>query len=214
MVFAVVSRDKIHLPPGTVMRLPGDWQLYRTLADQLGKRSIPRIKYRRGEILLMAPSPEHGRDADIAADVIKVLLDRLNKDYTAFTPITLDLPEEIGTEPDYCFYIDNWTAIAGKNRIDWTVDPPPDLVVEVDVTSYTDIDDYLPYKVPEVWLFKRKNELQIYQYEQGNYVLKSESRFFPGINLQELINDCSRLAREQNTRAALRELRRKLAQAD
>jgi Uma2 family endonuclease len=46
---------------------------------------------------------------------------------------------------------------------DWGVDPSPDLVIEIDVTSYTDINDYLPYKVPEVWLFK-KGELLIYIY--------------------------------------------------
>lgn len=118
------------------MRLPGTWQDYRALSEQLGDRSTPRLKYRPGEILLMAPLPEHGRNANLIADVVKVLLDYLGREYEAFTPITMELPEESGMEPDYCFYIDNWAAIAGKKRINWSIDPPPDLVLEIDVTSY------------------------------------------------------------------------------
>ncbi len=56
------------------------------------------------------------------------------------------------------FYMDNWRAISGKKRIDWRNDPPPDLVLEIDVTSYSDVNDYLPFKVPQVWLW-RKNSL-------------------------------------------------------
>jgi Uma2 family endonuclease len=213
MVFAIVSPEKIQLPPGTVMRIPGDWQLYRHLSDQLGDRSIPRLKYRPGEILLMTPSPEHGSAAHIAAMVAVELLQQSNQTYKAYTPITLERPEESGIEPDYCFYIDHWEAVRGKTRIDWQVDPPPDLVIEIDVTSYTDIEDYIPYRVPEVWLLKR-GSLRIYQFVDGQYILCSESRFFPGQPISMLVTDCSRLAIEESTSAAIRYLRRKLAETD
>jgi Uma2 family endonuclease len=160
-MFAVVTPEKIYLPPGTVVRLPGSWQDYQALVEQLGDRQIPRIKYRPGEILLMSPLPVRGKQAHIIAMVAMVLLDYLGRDDEAFTPITMDLPEERGIEPDYCFYIDNGGAIIGKDRIAWGVEPAPDLVIEIDVTSYTDVDDYFPYQVPEVWLFK-KNKLSIY----------------------------------------------------
>lgn len=84
----------------------------------------------------------------------------------AATPVTMELPEESGIEPDYCFYIDWWEAVSGKERIDWRRDPPPDLVLEIDVTSYSDTQDYLPYRVPEVWLFRKQQRL-IHQF-QGN----------------------------------------------
>jgi len=42
-----------------------------------------------------------------------------------------------GIEPDQCFYIQNESAIRGKKRLDLTVDPPPDLALEIDVTSRT-----------------------------------------------------------------------------
>ncbi len=215
-MFAVVTPEKIQLPPGTVLRLPGTWQEYQALSQQLGERSSPRIKYRPGEILLMAPLPNHGRMVHVAANVVTVLLDHLGRQHEAFTPITMDLPEERGIEPDYCFYIDNWAAISGKDRIDWTVDLPPDLVIEVDVTSYTDVNDYLPYRVPEVWLFK-KNKLVIHQLQSDSvtpsltyrYTVASNSQYFPDINVSELISECLQITREQNTSTAILELRRR-----
>lgn len=209
-MFAVVSPEKIQLPPGAIVRLPGNWQDYQALSQQLGDRSIPRIKYRPGEILLMSPLPDHGRKANVIADVVKVLLDYLECDYEAFTPITMELPEVGGIEPDYCFYIDNWALVAGKTQINWGIDPPPDLVIEVDVTSYTDVNDYLPYQVPEVWLL-RKNQLTIYNLQGDRYTVQTSSRYFPNTNVLEVITECFRVAYALNNSAAIRELRRKLA---
>jgi Uma2 family endonuclease len=210
-VFAmlVISSEKIQLPAGTVVRFPGTWQDYQALVEQLGDRQIPRIKYRPGEILLMSPLPKHGREADVIASVVKVLLDHQEQDYEAFTPITMDLPEERGIEPDYCFYIDNRMAILGKDRIDWTVDPPPDLVIEIDITSYTDMNDYLPYRVPEVWLFKKKR-LMIYGLQNESYALQPASRYFPDVNVFEIILDSLQVTYDRGTSVAIRELRRKL----
>ncbi|MGL5065552.1 MAG: Uma2 family endonuclease [Microcoleus sp.] len=208
-MFVVVTPETIHLPPGTLIKFPGTWQDYQALVEQLGDRSIPRIKYRSGEILLMSPLFVHGKQANIIADVVKVLLDYLGQDYEAFTPITMDLPEERGIEPDYCFYIDNCVAIIGKDRIAWGVEPPPDLAIEIDVTSYTDVNDYLPYQVPEVWLFK-KNKLRIYGLQNDRYVESSISRYFPNFNVAEIVQECWQMSRDRQTSTVIRELRRKI----
>ena len=208
-MFAVITPEKIQLPPGAVVRLPGSWQDYQKLTQQLGSRSIPRIKYRPGEILLMSPLPIHGRQAHIIAMVATVLLDYSGQEYEAFTPMTMELPEISGIEPDYCFYIENWEAVAGKDRIAWGVEPSPDLAIEIDVTSYTDVNDYLPYKVPEVWLYKR-NQLLIYNLDSDRYNIVTNSRYFPHINISEILTECFRIASDRNTSAAIRELRQKL----
>ncbi|MBT9316381.1 Uma2 family endonuclease [Leptothoe spongobia] len=208
-MYAVVSPEKIQLRPGTVMRMPGSWEDYQRLAQQRGDSSIPRIKYRDGEILLMAPLPVHGRDAHILDQIVTVLLEHREQDYEAFTPITIDLPEEGGIEPDYCFYIDNWQAVVGKWRIDWQTDPPPDLVVEVDVTSFTAAEDYLPYRILEVWIWKNK-VLQIYRLNDNGYESVSQSRFFPELSVPELVNQCWQQAYEQGTSVAIKQLKRSL----
>jgi Uma2 family endonuclease len=205
-MYAVISRDKIQLPPGTVVRMPGSWQDYCALRDSRGDGSIPRIKYRDGEILLMSPMPRHGREAHLLARIVEALLDSEERNYEAFTPITMDIPESRGIEPDYCFYIDNWQAAVGKDRINWQTDPPPDLAIEIDVTTYTAAEDYLPYLVPEVWLFK-KGRLLIHQLTDREYTLRENSQFFPDVDLKAIAAQCFQMAAELGTGVALRELR-------
>ncbi|MDZ8027027.1 MAG: Uma2 family endonuclease [Nostoc sp. DedQUE11] len=199
----VITPEKIELPAGAVLKLLGSWEDYQALSEQLGDRSLPRIKYRRGEILLMTPLPEHGRDVSLLANIAQVLLDRLEQRYDSFTPITMSLPEFSGIEPDYCFYIENWRGLVGKKRIDWQNDPPPNLVIEIDVTSYTDINDYLPYKVPEIWLLKNK-QLLVYRLQGESYAI-TQSSYFP--NVAEIVQQCFQIANEETTSEAIRWLR-------
>jgi Uma2 family endonuclease len=208
-MYALVSPEKIQLPAGAIVRLPATWQEYQRLCQQRGDGSIPRIKYRSGEVLLMSPLPKHGRDVSLIADIIKACLDRVGREYDSFTPVTMELPEESGIEPDYCFYIDRWQAVSGKERIDWRVDPPPDLVLEVDVTSYSDVNDYLPYRVPEVWLW-RNNQLSLYQLQETGYVSQERSRYFPDRDLADIISRCLQIAYDRNTSAAIRDLKQRL----
>jgi Uma2 family endonuclease len=197
-MFALISPEKIQLPAGSVVRLPATWQEYQSLCDQRGDGSIPRLKYRNGEVFLMSPLPVHGRDAHLIANIAITLLDNDGREYDAFTPVTMTLLEESGIEPDYCFYIDNWQAVSGKKRIDWQQDPPPDLVIEIDVTSYSEVQDYLPYRVPEVWLYKNQQTL-IYQLQDTDYQLQTHSRYFPDFDLQSAIARCVQIAYERNT---------------
>ena len=82
-------------------------------------------------------------------------------------------------------------------------------MLEIDVTSYSNVNDYLPYRVPEVWLF-RKNQLVIYQLQGDEYIAQAQSRYFPDISLQDVIARCLQTAYERNTSAAIRELRQLL----
>lgn len=212
-MYALISPERIQLPPGAVVRIPATWPEYQSLTGQRGDSATPRIKYRAGEVLLMSPLPKHGTDVNLIADVIKALLDHLDKDYDAYTPVTMELPQESGIEPDYCFYIDHWHSVAGKDRIDWQTDPPPDLVLEVDVTSYTDVEDYRPYRVLEVWLLKGTT-LKLYRLQNGQYRLEDTSFYFPGYNLQLIVEDTLGHTYTRNSGAAIRSLRRKLDAGD
>lgn len=210
-MLAVVSDEQLELPPGGLVRLPGSWEDYQRLLDRRQERPLPRIKYRSGEILCMSPMPKHGREANGLADVAKEILAYQELDYVGFTPITMTLPCTSGIEPDYCFYVENHSAIVGKDRINWQIDPPPDWAIEVDVTSYTDIADYLPYAIPEVWLWK--NQLIIYQFAAGQYIQQPTSRYLPDrADLTDLVTAYLDAIRNQSTRVALRQLRPALTQ--
>jgi Uma2 family endonuclease len=207
-MIAVVTPEKIELSPGTLVHLLGTWKDYQVLIEQRGDKANPRLKYQQGEILLMSPLPKHGREANAIADLIKVLLDHLGQKYEAFTPITMDLPEISGIEPDYSFYINNWQKAIGKDKIDWCNEPPPDLVLEIDFTSYTNVNDYLPYKVPEVWIYK-KDQLMIYIFESDSYTLVSTSRYFPNLNVLEIVAEYLELAKQESSSVAMSILRKR-----
>lgn len=133
----LVSPTQLDLPAGTVIRVPATWQEYQTLAHQRGDGSIPRMKYCNGELFLMVPLPEHGKDANLMGRMVEILLDAQGLEYDSFTPIVMTLPEAGGIEPDFCFYIENLNQVRGKKRINWQIDPLPALVLEIDVTHYS-----------------------------------------------------------------------------
>jgi Uma2 family endonuclease len=60
-----------------------------------------------------------------------------------------------GTEPDSCFYIQNADRIAGKTSVDLVTDPPPDLVIEIDIArdSLDKLSLYAVIRIPEIWRF-------------------------------------------------------------
>jgi Uma2 family endonuclease len=202
----LISPSKIDVPAGTVIRVPATWQDYQEVATRRGDSSVPRVKYCNGEMLLMVPLPEHGKDANLIARVVEVLLDAQGLEYDSFTPITMILPELGGIEPDFCFYIENLEQVRGKKRIDWQVDPPPDLVLEIDVTNYSNVNDYLPYQVPEVWMLKR-DVLSIYQLDNDAYHLSATSHYFPELQLQAIVAQYRQIAYEQSSSQAMRQLR-------
>ncbi len=101
--------------------------------------------------------------------------------------------------------------MVGKDRLNWQVDPPPDLVIEIDVTSYTAAGEYSPYQVPEVWLYKM-GSLQIHGLQAEGYALQSTSRYFPGVDLTQLIAAVFQMATEQGTGMAIRALRQRLCE--
>jgi Uma2 family endonuclease len=91
-----------------------------------------------------------------------------------------------GIEPDNCFYIQNEAAVRGKERLDLSVDPSPDLALEIDVTSRTHPSIYEALGVPELWRFE-KGKLQINVLRNGKYMESWFSPTFPNLPLVEVI---------------------------
>jgi Uma2 family endonuclease len=95
---------------------------------------------------------------------------------------TMNYPDQKkGAEPDNAYYIQHQPLVKGRN-VDFSQDPPPDLVVEVDIT-HTDIDKdrfYANLGVPEFWRFDGK-VLRILQLQVGEYVEVEASSIFPSV---------------------------------
>ena len=199
-----ITPDKIDLPPGTLLHFPGTLGDYEQLLRQLGDRSIPRIRFREHHIFLMSPLPEHGKEIEVIADLVKAILRHQGRDWESFHPITLRAGKEAGLEPDVCFYLENYPAILGKRKLDLSIEPPPDLAIEIDVTSFTRIEDYISLAIPEVWIYKQ-GELNIYQFEDNSYLAANTSKVFPNLAVKQTIPQYVNRAWEVGSSVAVRE---------
>ncbi len=189
MLLPTITEDTISLAPGDELILRfRTWQDYEALLARQEDKAGLRIRYnsKTQEIRIMSPLPRHAKNADLLADLVKALLRKAGKDWDAFTPVTLKRINLQGIEPDYCFYIDNRDRILGKERIDLETDPPPDLAIEIDLTSTTKPEDYQAIAPLELWVY-RQNQLLIYQFDSQEYQESEISRWFPGYDLKNLI---------------------------
>ncbi len=118
-------------PPEQIVHLSGiSWQTYETLLAEIGDRQI-RLRYNRGNLEIMVPSPEHERFKTIMGRFVETLAEELEVRIEPLGSTTFKRPELSGAEPDECFYIQNISAVKGKKRIDLNQEPPPDLVVKL-----------------------------------------------------------------------------------
>jgi Uma2 family endonuclease len=192
----LLELNRLSIPPGQRVLLKDvTWQEFETILEELGEHRAARLAYDNGTLEIMTPLPEHEANKEIISDLVKALLEELDIEFLTLGSTTFkNKIMAQGIEPDQCFYIQNEAPIRGKNRIDLTVDPPPDLALEIDVTSRTHPNTYQALKVPELWRFER-GKLQINLLVEGSYIESNQSPNFPGMPLIEVIPDYIRQAR-------------------
>ncbi|KAB8314076.1 Uma2 family endonuclease [Tolypothrix campylonemoides VB511288] len=199
---------RINVPPGQRVLLQDvTWQEFEKILDELGEHRAARIAYDDGTLEIMTPLPEHEDDKEIIGDLVKALLEELDIEFRSLGSTTFKNQKMAqGIEPDQCFYIQNESKIRGKKRLDLTVDPPPDLALEVDITSRTHPSIYKAIKVPELWRFD-KRKLQINVLRDGSYVESQESLNFPGLPLVEVISQYLEQSKTAGRNATLKAFR-------
>ena len=184
----LLELSRIQVPPGQRVVLQDiTWQEFESVLEELGEHRAARIAYENGLLEITAPLPEHEDNKEIIGDLIKALLEELDVEFRSLGSTTYKSERMMkGIEPDQCFYIQNEPAIRGKKRLDLSIDPPPDLALEIDVTSRTHRSIYAALKVPELWRFEDGN-LQINILRQDRYEESPESSIFPNLPLSEAI---------------------------
>lgn len=153
------------------------WETYERLMDERGESRVPRFAYDRGVLEIMSPSSEHESVAYFAALLVAALAEEMDVNAYGVGSTTYKRGDiGRGFEPDASFYIRNERRVRGKPRIDLNVDPPPDLVVEVDITnpSLDKFPIYARLGVPEVWRYDGVRAA-IFVLEGGGYAEAVES---------------------------------------
>lgn len=199
---------QISIPPGQRILLNDlPWLEFEAILEELGDKRTTRLAYYQRTLEIRMPSAEHERAKVIIGDLLKILLDELNLNWEPFGSTTFKRQEmAAGIEPDDCFYIQNYARMIGKKRINLTVDPPPDLAIEVDITSKTQLSAYEALGVPEIWRYENQT-LKIYFLQNHQYIKSPISPTFPEFLVIEGISQFFEMSLTEGTSVALRAFR-------
>lgn len=166
------------------------WETYERLLAGQENRSTPRFAYDRGVLEIMSPSAEHEEVNNLIRQLIYVLAEEMDLDIRDFGSTTFKRADlSRGFEPDSCFYIQSVGRISAAADLDLSIHPPPDLVVEVDISSpsLNKLPLYAEIGVPEVWVYNSKG-FTIYLLQEENYVEHEDSSALPRITATALAN--------------------------
>lgn len=164
------------------------WQQFENLLVDLGESRAARVAYDNGSLEIMTPLPEHEYYKETISIAIQDIAEVLDQDYESLGSTTWKREiKKAGVEPDNCFYFQNEAKIRGKLEFDLSQDPPPDLVLEIDITSksLSRFPIYARLGVPEIWCYN-SGELKIYQLQNEEYIEVETSLVFPTLPIQEI----------------------------
>jgi Uma2 family endonuclease len=171
------------------------WEGYLQILAALPESRGARLTYDDGVLEITVPLEEHEFSADNIAYFLLTLVELVGLRLKSMGSTTMKYPGlKKGAEPDKAFYIRNHALVKGRT-VDFAQDPPPDLVVEVDIT-HTDIQKnqfYARLAVQEFWRFNGK-VLRIYQLQNDVYVEVDRSPTFPQM-LKEWLYDFLKTAK-------------------
>jgi Uma2 family endonuclease len=182
------------------------WRTYLELRDSSENLHV-RMTYHRGNLEMMAPSKRHEHFGYFLGRLIDVWTEERNIDVQSCRTMTFKREDlQCGLEPDNCYYIAHEAAIRNKDEIDFTVDPPPDLAVEIDLGggSLDKLEIYAAFRVPEVWRYDGEN-LYVHIFDAaGKYEDSAECRCLPGLPILEIEKLMLKLGSASDTELARR----------
>jgi len=164
------------------------WEIYEQLLEIFAEQPTPRMTYYKGTLELMTPLPEHETYSWTLGRLVVALSEELGLEIRGLKSTTWrSQPKAVGKEADECFYIQNEALVRGKLKIDLSVDPPPDLAIEIDISnsSLDKMAVYAELKVPEVWLWQ-EGKLTVNILADAGYVESDTSLAFRSFPIKEL----------------------------
>ena len=165
------------------------WETYERLLAEHQEGSSARFVYDRGMLEIMILSLRHERFKERLMMLVGIIAEELETDIEGVGSTTFrreDLAR--GFETDACYYLTKAEYIRHKDDIDLAVDPPPELVIEIDITSpsLNKFPILASMGVLEVWRFDGA-QIDLFRLSEGRYVKVDESIALPGVT-SEVIN--------------------------
>jgi Uma2 family endonuclease len=170
----------------SVIVLPDvDWETYERLRNAEGNRNL-RMTYDRGILEIMSPSKLHERLSELLGRLILVWTEEKRIPIQSGGSTTLKkTAQRRGLEPDKCFFIESETAVRARDEHDPAIDPSPDLAIEVDVSSSSELrmPIYADLGIREVWRWKQEQLILFVLHASGQYHERGESVVLSGFPL-------------------------------
>lgn len=164
------------------------WQTFEALLKDTGEYRGSRFAYDCGTLEIMTPLFEHENPKSNFGNFIIALAEELDIEIKSAGSTTLKRRIiNQGIEPDNCYYIQNELAVRGKQELDLENDPPPDLAIEIDITSSSvnKFGIYSALGVTELWRYNGR-VLKFYQLVEGQYIECEFSIAFPVVSVIEM----------------------------
>ena len=198
----------IPIPTSRVLLQGVSWSTYQGLVQDLAETPSKRLTYDQQWLEIMTPLPEHESNKRLLGRIIEATTEELGLEIYSLGSTTWSREDlQRGLEPDECYYITSESKVRGKTNIDLAVDPPPDLAIEIDITSSSlnRLAIYASLGVKEVWRFDGES-LSMYVLEGDRYQIQQQSTILPILNTEKLL-DILKGRDRQGENALIRELR-------
>ncbi len=155
-----------------------DWRSYQAIGRALADQPGLRLTYDRGVLEIMTTSPRHEHFKHFLGRLIVAWTEERALPIAGLGSMTFKRRKDLrGLEPDQCYWIAHEAQVRNKDRIDFRVDPPPDLIVEIDI-SRSSLDRMAIYGimgVPEVWRYRKQSVAFMARQPNGRYVKVPQS---------------------------------------
>ncbi|MEB3191685.1 MAG: Uma2 family endonuclease [Snowella sp.] len=199
------------LAENRVILNPVSWETFNQLLQELGDKRSQRLAYSQGTMEIMTPLGKHEHSNRFIERLIYTIIDELELEIKSLGSLTLKVDSlKKGVEPDSCFYIQNEFRVRNKQNIEIGVDPVPDLVLEIDVTSSSldKLSIYGALEVPEIWRYNGYT-LTAFIWDGDNrvYQVSDYSQSFTWLRVSELSGFMQQCLRDGETKT-LRDFRR------
>lgn len=171
-----------HIPEnGTLILNDVSWEDYEELLTYMENKPGFRVTYNEGRLEIMSPRSDHEFPKEAIAALTRVFAEEADTMLEAFGSTTYRRKRKAkGAEPDLSFYVQNAELMIGHVDLDLETDPPPDVVVEIDMTSESSgkFSIYAALGVNEIWLYDGVRAT-FYQLAENKYLEIEKSVAFP-----------------------------------
>ncbi len=164
------------------------WETFKTMLAEMGDERKSRISYNNGIVEIMTPLMPHENSNRLIEAFVGVLCEELDLEVKSTGSLTLTRDDlEKGGEPDSSYYIQNESIVRDKENINLGIDPPPDLVLEVEYSKpkVDKLSLYAAMGIPEFWRYNG-TVLRIYVLSEGQYTEVETSPTFSSVLVKQI----------------------------